>query len=129
MFSTPGRRTAGWVILCVTAAAVILGIVAVLASIRQTQLEGTPTGRKLLASAERILDCTDPGDPKTGRPVGKCYRDGQERTANAVGDINRVIILAAACSAGLPQGLSVQQRENEIESCVIDRLAREARKP
>ena len=123
MFSTPRRRTAGWVLLSVTAAAVILGVIVTLVStwqiadeVRETQLEGTPTGQKLLESSERVLDCTS--------PEGQCFKDGQKRTANAVGDINRVIVLAAACSVGLDAEWSVSRRQTAIQTCVIERLSR-----
>jgi hypothetical protein len=85
------------------------------AAIRQTQIEGTPTGQRLLKASDRILDCTD--------PKGKCFQESQKRTANAVGDINRVVVLAAACSVGLNRHLPVAERQSRIQSCVIDRLA------
>jgi len=55
-----------------------------------------------------------------GRP---CYERGQQQTADAVADINRVIILAAACAGDLPDGLSSQQRADLITACVTKRLA------
>lgn len=115
MFSTPVRRRLGWTVISVCAACIIFGTIGTLAAVRNTQLEGTPTGQKLLEASNRILDCTD--------PEGKCYQDSQERTAKAVGDINKVVVLAAACSVGLPDGLTVAERQDEIQSCVIDRLA------
>lgn len=128
MFSTPRRRHIGWALLFTVSAAVILGVVTLvvvgvqtLVAVRQTQLEGTPLGQQLKQSSNRILDCTE--------PEGDCYKDGQRRTAKAVGDINRVIVLAAACSVGLDQNLTVDERQTEIQSCVIDRLARQAQKP
>jgi hypothetical protein len=121
MFSTPRRRRIGWAILYVCGAVFVLGVVGTLAAVRDTQLEGTPTGQKLLTASERILDCTDPN--------GQCFKDSQERTAKAVGDINRVIVLAAACSAGLDPNLTVDQRQTQISECVIDRLALGAAKP
>jgi hypothetical protein len=115
----------------VAIAAIVIAalVVWLLVSVRNTQIEGTPTGKKLLESSDRILDCTDPGDPANGRPPGKCFSDSQARTAKAVADINRVVIIAAACSAGLPEGLTVDQRQNEIQDCVITRLAQRAAKP
>ena len=124
MFSTPHRRHIGWALLWASAAVVFFGILAVLLSTRQlaeevrnTQLEGTPTGQKLLASSERVLDCTS--------PEGQCFKDGQKRTASAVGDINRVVILAAACASALPGELTVDERQVEIQACVIDRLSQD----
>lgn len=122
MFSTPHGRRVGWAIVYLCVAVVIIGTVGVLVrittlteAVRDTQLEGTPTGKKLVASADRILDCTE--------PQGQCFKRSQERTAKAVGDINRVIVLAAACSVGLDRGMTVDQRQIQIQQCVIDRLA------
>lgn len=135
MFSTPARKRAGLALLYACGASFVLLIVGVLAltqqqtaetrhlaeQVRDTQLEGTPLGRQLAASAERILDCTD--------STGECYKRNQERTAKVVGDLNRVIVLAAACSVGLERGLTVDQRQVAIQGCVLDRLAQQAAKP
>lgn len=122
------RVRLAWAIASASSALVVIAvIVAVLmsalnsADIKQTQLEGTPTGKKLLEASERILDCTD--------PEGVCYKDSQARTAQAVGDINRVIVLAAACSVGLDRSKSVDERQIAIQECVIERLAVEKAKP
>jgi hypothetical protein len=66
---------------------------------------------------EAVQDCTQPG--------GDCFQRGQKQTAAAVGDINRVVILAAACSVGLDPEMPVADRQAEIQTCVIDRLARD----
>lgn len=83
--------------------------------IRETQV----TNVKRTANSNRTLaaieDCT--------QPAGECFKRGQRRTAGAVADINRVVILAAACSVGLPSDLTVGKRQSEIQQCVIDRLA------
>lgn len=62
-----------------------------------------------------IRDCTQPN--------GRCYQRAQRRTADAVASINKVAILAAACSIGVPPTLEVTQRQVAIQQCVIDRLA------
>lgn len=59
-----------------------------------------------------IEDCT--------QPSGHCYQSGRKATADAVANINRVVILAAAC-ASQHRGESVA----EIQACVIDRLAQQ----
>lgn len=59
-----------------------------------------------------IKDCT--------QPTGKCYRNGQARTRSAVANINKVVILAAACASQHPG-----QTVGEVQSCVIDRLAKQ----
>lgn len=122
------RTRVAWAIASVGSVLVIVAVVAAIlvsatntADIKTTQLEGTPTGKKLLEASERILDCTD--------PEGQCYRDSQERTASAVGDINRVIVLAAACAVGLDPESPVAKRQIEIQNCVIQRLAVAERKP
>lgn len=87
----------------------------VVVTMRTTQVTNTgtlETSKKTLAA---IRSCTTPGR--------KCYDAGQKRTAAAVGDINRVVILAAACSSGLPEGLSVGDRQARIQTCVINRLS------
>lgn len=79
--------------------------------IRETQRVNTGTLTTSEETLDRINDCTTPGR--------KCYDKGQKRTAEAVGDINRVIVLAAAC-ADQPQ----RQTVIEIQNCVIAELAR-----
>lgn len=54
---------------------------------------------------QAILDCTNPS--------GKCFQNGQSRTADAVGNINKVVVLAAAC-ARVPDN----DTQEEIEGCV-----------
>lgn len=122
MFSKPAHRAVAWALLYLCAAALVIGVVYMIVStnnltqaVRDTQIEGTPTGQKLLSSSDRILDCTEPS--------GDCFKASQKRTARAVGDINEVIVLAAACSAGLPDDMSVAQRQAHISTCVLHRLA------
>lgn len=114
-FQSPRARVVAWIVFTTCCAALVLSFVGLIAAIRQTQLENTPTGDKLLAASDRIIDCTE--------PTGDCYKDGQRRTAQAVGNINRVIVLAAACSVGLDPALDVAERQTEIQSCVIERLS------
>ena len=128
MFSTPTRRRIGWAAIYFCVAVFVLLVLYVVAStrvlaeeVRDTQLEGTPTGQKLLTASDRILDCTD--------PEGQCFQDSQERTAKVVGDINRVIVLAAACSVGLDADLPVNRRQILIQECIINRLAVQGAKP
>lgn len=116
-------RRALYISIAIGLSTLVVGLVLAIASIRQTQLDGTPTGRKLLAASERILDCTDAGDDSTGRPPGKCFTESQERTRDAVGNINEVAVLAAACAAGLPDGLSDDKRVIRTQRCLIEQLA------
>lgn len=66
-------------------------------------------------TAKVIKSCVDPD--------GRCYRRGQRRTAAAVANINRVVILASACAVGKTG--SVAQIQNQIQQCVIQGLARQ----
>ena len=102
--------------------AAIVTIVVLLATIRGTQLDGTPTGKKLVASADRILDCTEPGDGKK-KPAGDCYRRSQRQTADILTSAQRIIILSAACSTDLDPAASVDERIAAITVCVTKRLA------
>jgi hypothetical protein len=68
-------------------------------------------------TADRIEDCTSPD--------GDCYQRGQDAQAEAVGSINKVVILAAACAEGLDPDLSVADRRALVEDCVIEGLADE----
>jgi len=83
--------------------------------IRESQKTNTGTLEATQKTLDAVEDCT--------QPTGECFQRGQKRTASAVGDINRVVILASACSVGLDTRLSVEQRQAEIQQCVIDRLA------
>ena len=123
-------RRALWVFMAVGSALLLIGLMWGIAAIlnltqavRDTQLEGSPTGQRILAASDRILDCTDAGDESKGIPPGECFKESQRRTADAVGNINRVAVLAAACAAGLPDGLSDQQRVIRVQRCLIDQLA------
>lgn len=123
-------RSALWIFVGVGSALLVIGLVVgvtalldLTTAVRATQIEGTPTGQKLLQSSDRILDCTD--------PEGDCYVESQQRTAAVVADIvdqvnantSEVVILAASCAGGLPEGLNQDQRERRISACVIAQLA------
>lgn len=56
-------------------------------------------------------------------PGRACYERGQQQTAQAVGDINHVVILAAACAGNLPSGIDADKREDLITACITKRLA------
>lgn len=88
---------------------------AIVETIRETQKSNTTLTQDTHTTADLIKSCVEPS--------GDCFRQGQRRTASAVADINRVVILAAACASGLPPGMSVSDRQAHIQTCVIDRLA------
>lgn len=111
-----------WGIASVTSALlVVIVVTAVLVSaakssaIRDAQVSNTRTLDNTALTLQLIQSCTTPGE--------KCYEDAQARTAKAVGDINRVVVLAAACSVGLDPQLEVPARQSAIQACVIDRLS------
>lgn len=58
---------------------------------------------------DRLIDCTTPGM--------SCYQEGQRRTAEAVGNINLVIQLSAACADR--QGVDTYE---QIVKCVSEGL-------
>lgn len=87
----------------------------VVLQVRGTQLEGTPLGKKLLEQAETIKSCTSTD--------GECAKRNRKQTADLVADINRISIIAAAC-ADQP----AQQTVEQIQSCVIAKLAAEDRR-
>jgi hypothetical protein len=84
----------------------LVGVV-VIAQVRVDQESNSKTLRI-------IEDCT--------QPTGECFKDGQRRTAKAVGDINTVIITAAACAAGVDPSAPVDRRLADITKCVTERL-------
>lgn len=86
--------------------------------IRNTQLEGTPTGKKLVASADRILDCTEP----TGGE-DSCYQRSQRATAEAVGQIGAANILAVVCALQVANGTPLDEALDQVTRCVSAKLA------
>lgn len=78
--------------------------------IRDQQQQNSP----LIANSDETLQlikaCTTPGL--------RCYERGQRQLADAVGNVNRVVVLAAACASG-----PVTKSEAEIQACVIERLS------
>jgi len=73
----------------------ILGLLVWLAiSIRDTQLEGTPTGKAILESSNRIKSCTTPG--------ADCYERGVRAQAGAISSINEITIYAVTCGQQNP---------------------------
>ena len=129
MFSTPFRKRLGWVLLFGTSGALLLGVIAMLAAtlelageVRDTQIEGTPLGKQLAASSERILDCTE--------STGVCYQRNQQRTAELVTGLNdyqlKVVAAGAACSSKFTdRDLPIRLLEVRINACMVARLAAE----
>jgi hypothetical protein len=103
------NRTGAWIVGIAVTTLVILLVGAILYS-AQTTSTIRQNQRTSIESLTRIKDCTEPG--------GRCFERGQRATADAVGDINRVAIFAAAC-ADQPRRQTVEQ----IQSCVIDKLS------
>lgn len=125
MFSTKRRREVAWFVIgTLSVGLLLLSLYAIFSTrvvvdtVRHQQIQTTQRGKDIKTLATTIQDCTSPD--------GECYKRGQRRTAAAVGDINRVVILAAACSVGLSPDVTVVERQAEIQSCVLDRLARDA---
>lgn len=101
--------------------AALLSVPVLTAQIRTTQLEGTPTGKKLVAASERILDCTEAGSET--EPAGDCYRRSQEQTAAILTSAQRIVILSAACAVDVDATQPIQARIQQITDCVTRRLS------
>lgn len=120
-------REAFWLRILVLAASlvVVVGLVApivITVQIRHQQVQSAGTlrsadsaAKSARETAQAIHACVTPGY--------SCYRRAQRATSGAVSSINRVIILAAACSANLPPDMTVGQRRDQIQQCVIGQLA------
>lgn len=78
--------------------------------IRDTQEQRAPFNEANDETLRIIKGCTTPGM--------RCYERTQRQTARAVGDVNRVIVLAAACASG-----STIRTQVEIQACVLRGLA------
>lgn len=83
----------------------------VVSGIEKQQDATTRTVNTAIQTLNLVRDCTEPG--------GKCFGDGQKRTSEAVGDIGRLSIYAAACAAD-PQLIeeTLERRAHLIERCV-----------
>lgn len=119
---TPRRLHLAWMVLglalCAVLAVVLFAILKAATTTDKISALQNTNARKIDASEQSlalIKSCTTPGMD--------CYERGQRQSAKAVGDINKVIILAAACASGLPDGVTVAERQDLISTCVIDRLA------
>lgn len=115
----------------------VLGVVFVLVGdIRDSQKERVPLLENTNAAAEdaaaaalsaaraadAIEDCTT--------PEGTCYRDGEKRTQDAVGNIGILSAYATACAsteARTPSfpTLTAGQLADRIQACVDDLVARD----
>lgn len=73
-----------------------------------SQTRATQEGNRDLLNL--IKSCTDPS--------GECAKRGQEQTADAIADINRVTVYAAACAD--EPGV---QGQSAIYACVVEMLA------
>jgi hypothetical protein len=76
-------------------------------------VQSTHRGQENQQLLQTIRSCTTPGEP--------CFQAAQKRTGDAVANINRVVILAAACAVGKTG--TVVEIQTAIQSCVIQRLA------
>jgi hypothetical protein len=88
------------------AAALMVALGAVLyiaVQIRGTQIEGSPTGK-------RIESCTTPGKP--------CYDRGQAQTAKAVAQLLTGNVNALACAMQVPPGTTVDETIDLITACL-----------
>lgn len=81
-------------------------------AIRTTQVEGTPTGKKISKLADTIEDCVS--------PTGKCYKEGQARTKGVLDNVGVIIILSNSCADEMGT-----QDYSTIRACVYSKLDKE----
>lgn len=79
-------------------------------------VENRDTLHALAEQSVLIKSCTTPGEP--------CFLRAKRQTGRAVSSINRVVILAAACSVNTSPDMSVAQRRIQIQGCVIQQLSK-----
>lgn len=90
-------------------------LVVVLLSVRETQLGGTPTGKRLLAAAERIQSCTT--------PERECAKRNQRETAGLIRDLMRANERAAAAAAACAARPDIAGYA-ELLACVVETTER-----
>lgn len=78
-------------------------------AIRDTQLEGTPLGKRLNGLAITIEDCVN--------PEGQCFKDGEERTGEVISQVSEITAMTIACADEVGT-----QTYKVIRACVLDRL-------
>lgn len=107
-------RTLTWTLMGLAASALIgsllLGVV-VVAQIRSSQVARAPKTDATLAA---IRDCTE--------PTGECFKRGQERTAEVVGQIGAGNILAVVCALQVENGTPLNQALEQVTQCVARKL-------
>lgn len=91
-------------------ACVVGALLALTVAIRQTQTDGTPTGRRIVALQETITDCVT--------PTGECYKRAQKRTGDAIATLNLATLYAVYCVDRNPHA-----DIPSIQACVRDLYA------
>lgn len=107
----------------ISLALLLLVTAVIVGQIRHQQVQSNGTlqsanaaARSAATTGDEVHSCVTPGEP--------CYERAQRKTAGAVSNINRVVILAAACAVGRTG--TVTEIETQIQACVIDGLARQS---
>lgn len=103
--------------LVLFAAGVGFGLLGLSLQIRQTQTDGTPTGRRIVSLQETINDCVN--------PEGACYQRSQKRTADVVSALNDGALFAVLCVQRNPAVVNqpVEVAVAQIKACVQDLAA------
>lgn len=121
----PDKRTLAWVLVgALIAGLVMVQLAAVVVTTGTTEAirASQRDNASVLRSAERAAEAAERGTDRIEgctTPGRGCFDRGQEETAAAVADINRVAVYAAACADKV--GV---QGEDEIFACVIRLLDR-----
>jgi len=110
-------KRVAWILLAIGMALIIALLIGLLVSIRSTQLEGTPTGKKLLRSSDLIISCTTPS--------GKCSKEQSEQLVKILEQISDNTAITVTCAVNL-----VVKDPNvtlaDVQECVRDTTAGES---
>jgi hypothetical protein len=124
------------VLLSVATVAVLGGLVVLIigVSLLITDSKQADVDREQLGVvADRVLSCTERGEPEAGvpadewqRPPGDCYIDAQRAQAQVIGQpaggINTTVVAAAACASTLPNEMPRAEAQRRTLACTIASL-------
>lgn len=111
------------IVFMVAVSAIVVGGVWL---IRSTQVHTASLAEETHKSTALIESCVNPG--------GKCYQRAKQRTGDAVGQLNRYVVLSASCTAHIATathglaGISQTDLTKLITACVRSQLAIQAQR-
>lgn len=99
-----GRRLL-WVLVALLIILVLLGQLGLSLQIRQTQTDGTPQGKRIVALQQTISDCVN--------PQGACYKRSRQNQEDVVQALNLGTVYAVYCVNRNPDATL-----EEVQACV-----------